>query len=352
MFPIPDCGRGLFVKSKERASRWTLAASPNLVRIAGSPNMSYIHTSRRTMNRAASISSLALAAALSATSAFGLVINPTYGTTGGASAFSTQDRADIQAVINLYEATFTDAITVNITFNNMNGGLGQSNTAFFTDSYANIHARLIADGSSVDDAAALAQLTANSSGISANLDFSEANAKALGYTGFGSGQDSIIGLNAGICFNVHNATTAAANPTKYDLFGVAAHELDEALGTVSGVGDTDLMTADLYRYNNAGARSFTTSGSTSSYFSINGSALLDQYNQGGLSNGGDFGDWVIHNPSQVQDWEGTPGVLNDPNVEFRLLDAVGYDRAAVPEPASIAALGLGLAVLIRRRKKS
>jgi len=45
-------------------------------------------------------------------------------------------------------------------------------------------------------------------------------------------------------------------------------------------------------------------------------------------------------------------VLVSPNNELTLLDVVGYNRAPVPEPASMAALGIGVLALIRRRKNS
>ncbi|MBC8064506.1 MAG: PEP-CTERM sorting domain-containing protein, partial [Chlorobia bacterium] len=38
--------------------------------------------------------------------------------------------------------------------------------------------------------------------------------------------------------------------------------------------------------------------------------------------------------------------------DVRALDVIGYNRAPVPEPASLAALGLGALALLRRRKKS
>ncbi len=281
-----------------------------------------------------------------------LTINPTFGTSGGASAFSAGDMACINSVIALYQSTFTDAITVNITFNNMNSGLGQSQTTFLSDTYGNVHAKLIADGSSADDTVALAKLVSLvpvTDGTS--IVFSKANAKALGYTsGLGTAQDSIIGLNASSCFNVHTATAAAANPTKVDLFAVTCHELDEALGTVSGADGNTRLTADLFRFDGAGARSFTGSTSAHAYFSIDGTTLLDEYNQNSANNGGDIGDWIKHTPNQVQDWQGTAGSIADPNVELRLLDVVGYNRAT-PEPATIAALGLGAAMLIKRRPR-
>jgi len=301
------------------------------------------------------MAALTILGGLFATSAPALTIIPTFGATGGASAFSAGDIACINSVISLYQNTFTDPITVNITFNNVNTGLGQSSTSIFSTSYGNIHTRLIADATSTDDTAALAALAASAPVSDAtSVTLSEANGKALGFS-FGAGQDSTIGLNAGLCFNQHTAAAAAANPSRYDLFAVASHELDEALGTISGVGGASLFSADFYRYNGnstgtlSGGRSFTTSTSVHAWFSINGTTALDEYNQFNHQPG-DYGDWVVHSPNQVQDYAGTPGQLADPNVELRLLDVVGFNRAIVPEPSSLALLTLGALAFARRRK--
>jgi len=283
-----------------------------------------------------------------------LTFNTAFLTNGGGGAFSQADKDCINSVLALYSSTFTDNITVTLQFSNSNSGLGSNGPHFYQDTWANVHQQMILDATTADDASALAQLNALPV-TSGNVVFSGANAKALGYSGINDAVDDVINLNASLCFNNHSAAGAAANPSKYDLFGVTCHELDECLGSVSGVTFfANPTVVDLFRYKKANGslsgRSFNSNTAEDAWFSIDGVNGLDQYNQLGRTNG-DWGDWAVHNPYQVQDWAGTPGKIADPNVELRLLDVVGYNRAAVPEPATIAALAFGCAAFVRRRRK-
>jgi hypothetical protein len=233
---------------------------------------------------------------------------------------------------------------VNITFQE-GGGLGSSSTAFVNTTYANYKAALTADASGADDVAALAQLNALAYG-GTSIDLSTANARALGFNAPAS-PDGTITLNTSLCFFNHNSPVAG----QYDLYAVACHEMDEVLGTSSGVGGS-FQDTDLFRYNGAGARSFNTNTAQHAYFSIDGATNVVEYNQFGRT-GGDWGDWIVHTPPQVQDWQGTTGKTIDPGAsEFRLLDVIGYNRAPVPEPATMIVLGAGALAAIRRRRKS
>jgi len=253
--------------------------------------------------------------------------------------------SDINALLTYYDNEITTDITVNITFSNMNSGLGASNTDFYQDTYSDYLAHLTATASSdAIDTAALAKLTSNPY-TGATVDFSSANGRAVGLD-TPAGEDGHVYLNTGLCFTTHNSPVGG----KYDLYSITAHEVDEVLGTSSGVGG-DFQDTDLFRYDGSGNRSFTSSQSVHAYFSVDGTTSIDEYNQYNRTNG-DYGDWIVHNPSQVQDWRGTTGETINPGPgEIGLLDAIGYNMQAVPEPAPIAVFGLGMvALLIRRRK--
>ena len=94
----------------------------------------------------------------SATYASSFVIVPTYDSTITSDSNAATIEATINSTIGVYEATFTDPITVNITFQEMNSGLGQSSTSFDTILYSSYLTALTADAKSSNDAVALAHL--------------------------------------------------------------------------------------------------------------------------------------------------------------------------------------------------
>jgi len=297
-----------------------------------------------------------------------LVITPTFDSTITSDANASTIEASINQVIQLYQNTFTNNITVNITFQETTSGLGASSTFQQQTTYKNLinkfNALIGADPTEtkfLQQAVTLGHLVAqnvdpvNGNG---NVLISTANARAIGILTAG-GTDSTISLNTSI---MNLSRTGTIDPSKYDLMSVTMHEINEALGLYSALdglasgaasptGPFGIM--DLYRYDANGNRVLSTNASTASYFSIDGTTRYEQFNQSGS---GDFHDWAsgFVSSAQVQDATGTPGTA--PNLgsgEINALLASGYTSALVPEPTSWILLGVGLplAVLVMKRRR-
>lgn len=289
-----------------------------------------------------------------------LVIVPTYDNSilsdpNGSTIVST-----ISSAIQVYQNTFANPITVNITFSEMSSGLGQSLTYVGQVGYGTYRNALVTDKLSGGDTAFLNYLPASNDPTYSgkNVRVTTANFRALGFnvTPPIGKPDSTISLNTSL-MNLSRATNAS---DKYDLYAVASHEIDEALGLGSalngGTVPAGLITGeDLFRYAAAGTRSFNVDPDAQAYFSVDGGqTALVYFNQ---DSRGDFQDWYSigqHTP-EVQDAFGTPGVqINLGTNEVMALRVVGYNLAAAPEPPVTAGFllgGLGLAGLIVARRR-
>ncbi len=271
----------------------------------------------------------------------GLTIIPTFNANIDAAT-----RIVINNAIAFYQNTFTNNITVNIEFHNMSTGLGESVSIIYSGPYASYRAALGASAASADDAIALANTPSGPTNPvtgSANILVKSANGRALGlntpeqslnfpnspcptFTGSGC-----IGLNVTLATMFNNLTAAVE------------HEINEVLGLGSALRDTtppaDPSTEDLFRWASPGVRSFATNPSTTipcgistpaAFFSIDGGTTsLNEFNN--CNNGGDYGDWITHTPSQVQDaftnFSGSP-FLTVTSSEVRALDVIGYTIAS------------------------
>ena len=263
---------------------------------------------------------------------------------------------------------FTDPITVDIQFHDMSSGLGASLTAAYLPTFAQYRTALINDATSADDATAIGTIGPGPTDpVIGNNDIriSAANGRAVGFNtpGLLLSLQSFCNFTGDGCIglNVSNTTTGGG---AYSLLAATEHEIDEVLGLGSALRNGNvpgrIWAEDLFRYESAGVRSFATNpcvpGTPHAYFSIDGGATnLNEFNN--CDNGGDYGDWITHTPSQVQDaftnGSGNPALTLNSS-EVVALDVIGYTRSTqqnVPEPFSAALLGAGLAglALLRRR---
>lgn len=265
----------------------------------------------------------------------GLIITPVFDATitGDPNAATIENTIN-QAILS-YETRFSDPINVTITFQEMGSGLGMSSTYGSAIAYSSYYNALTADSKTSNDALALAHTPGgpnNPVDGTSSIRVTTANQRALGFnTSPPPGQsDSTISLNVSLM----NLDRQTINPSKYDLMSVVSHEIDEALGTGSGVGQANIEPADLFRFTAAGARTYTTAGDDA-WFSINGGTTdLARYNQ---DSGGDYGDWWStgsHTP-QVQDAFATPAATPNLGVELTVLDVVGFDYIVAALPPRI-----------------
>ena len=286
-----------------------------------------------------------------------IAIVPTFDSSITSDSNAAGIEATINQAINFYEGIIITPITVNITFQEMNSGLGQSSTFFGTVSYSDYLAALQANSSGdAVDTSALASLPAGANNPvngTQNVDVTTANLRALGFNA-NVATDSTISVNTSIT----NFTGKTFDNSFYSLLAVLEHEMDEALGTGSNIdsGNTagNIRGEDLFRYSAPGTRSYTTSSSATSYLSVDaGVTDVIDFNQVGPPGGSDYGDWASSATPHVQDAFGTPGsspTFGTP--EQTALDAIGYNFTQVsasPEPSTIWLISLGVVGFIGRR---
>ena len=175
-----------------------------------------------------------------------------------------------------------------------------------------------------------------------------------------AGMDGYIGFAGSVSGYTFNPTSGIT-PGTYDFQAVAAHELDEVLGRISGLTSASpsyRTVFDLFRYSAPGTLDLGYN--DAAYFSIDGGKTsLGTFNNS--SSGGDRSDWLTTGTSSdVQDaFVSTGQALNLTAADLAGLDAlayggsnlgdanvapttVAYHLVEVPEPGSLLLLLTGL----------
>jgi len=273
----------------------------------------------------------------------GLTINATFDSsiTGNANA------AAIESMINqsvaIYQALYSDPITVNILFRYTTtwpdgsalGGntIGGSTYGWYPEAWSTYINALTADAKTSNDSTANGSLPV--SALASTVWVSSANGRAIGLNtpaglssngSFNGGPyDGIITLNSALSLQF----TRPTNSGSYDAQRTLEHEIDEVLGLGAlNAPNGALRPQDLFSWSAPGTRNLSTSGSR--YFSINsGTTNIVGFNQ---TSGGDFGDWLSGSCPQttpyVQNAFSCTGQNSDVTAtspEGINLDVIGYD---------------------------
>jgi hypothetical protein len=274
----------------------------------------------------------------------GLVIHPTF----DSSITNNPNAAAIQAAINraisIHESLFADPITIQIRFRYATttpdgaplpmGTLARTDLVLYPLPWSTYINALRADARSGNDSQANASLPGTA--LSSNIRPSSAGGRAVGLdtppamfangnVGQGGPYDAIVTLNSAVPYQF----SRPPNPGNFDAQRSIEHEVDEAIGLGSRLGDgNDLRPQDLFSWSSPGNRNISTSGIR--YFSINGGVNnIVRFNQ---DPDGDFGDWFSEQCPQthpyVQNAFGCAGQYSDISAtspEGINLDVIGYD---------------------------
>nr|WP_294522384.1 NF038122 family metalloprotease [uncultured Rhodopila sp.] len=258
----------------------------------------------------------------------GMVFNNTYGS-GVTAAFKDA----IITAENFFQSHFSNAVTLNLTFNLAsisNQFSGQNNFSNVTRvSYANFVAALDSHATTAEQWAADASLPSADPSGGTGIAVPAGMAEILGLKGTSATTDDSIVLNSNLPW------TFGA-----DAVGVLEHEISEgAMGRIGGLGVQNGWWApmDLFRYSAPGVRDYTGGkDGAATYFSVDGSTLLTRFHNpvspAGVFDGQDVADWnATVGDAFGPGGPGSPGTISATDIS--VMDVLGWTPVAAPAAA-------------------
>jgi hypothetical protein len=277
----------------------------------------------------------------------------------GSSITSNANAAAIEGAINsaigAISSLYSNIPKITVDFTDVSAGttsnlLGTSQYEYIT-SYSSYTQALTAAASADPANKVLAKAVANlkfgndANGAS-NIVFTGAQALMLGFTLQGGYVAPTININSLI---TNFSFTSSVSSSQFDLLGGGGGGswLNYIQQNCAGGGPYCNLYGplDLYRYSAADTPSFTTSGAASSYLSFDGGVTeLVAFNQ---NSGGDYADFAPNGVGAgqlIQDAFNSTGkdeAYTASSPEFAMLESLGYDASAVPEPSTWIMMILG-----------
>ncbi len=259
---------------------------------------------------------------------------------------SQQARDVFNQAISFFNTTYNGTnLNLTMTFGQQAAGGATSGTFVSAYAWTDVRQAIIRNQSgSATDASAVANLPAALATPMVNVP--SPLAAALGLRALNGGVFNRAGCSATSVngCNTFSAALLSGGPDGSPgaaLLAVAQHEINEVLGSSSGVGDPLATTSDAFRYGANGMLTSATNpgsggqscakGTPIASLSVDGGkTALVNYNN--CANGGDTGDFVVNNPALPQDWAASAntvvGSLTASSPEVTLLDAIGYNLTA------------------------
>ncbi|MBV9252384.1 MAG: NF038122 family metalloprotease, partial [Acetobacteraceae bacterium] len=228
-------------------------------------------------------------------SAHALMINPVFDSSVTGNTFGSQIESAFNTAARAYDRLLPNPVTVNIqvSWGSVDGNAMPANALgasvdplYGYYNYSQIRSWL----STAYSASGINAMLPSSPAPGNQYVVPAAEAKALGILSGSSGAiDGYIGFGVGPSYDFNPADGITSG--SFDFTAVAAHEIDEVLGRISGLSSTTPSYAtpfDLFRCGTNGTGSFDYN--ASAYLSVNGcSASLGKFNNVGS---GDRSDWA------------------------------------------------------------